>query len=242
ARRNGALSKGPVSEEGKAHASRNAITHGRRAGTLALFVPPQSSLLANEDRQAFFALIDQNVAKYAPADSAERALVREISDCQWTAARLAQTRTAMLNRELFRHRENVEPIAPEFQDIEPTAVAYQAIAANRAMSTIRQEYMATARLTATLERRLYFMQKNWPSTNQMPAAKSEEITEIPLPAPEPSKRPDDNSPQPIENTENEPTKYIYIEGDLTPEVIAFYRSLFPNRDLSFRDKDYKEAA
>ncbi|MFN0102453.1 MAG: hypothetical protein ACKV2U_10240 [Bryobacteraceae bacterium] len=123
ARRNGALSKGPVSEEGKAHSSRNAITHGRRAGTLALFVPPQSSLLANEDRQAFFALIDQNVAKYAPADPAERALVREISDCQWTAARLAQTRTAMLNRELFRHQANVEPIAPEFQDIETTAVA-----------------------------------------------------------------------------------------------------------------------
>ncbi|MFN0101366.1 MAG: hypothetical protein ACKV2U_04665, partial [Bryobacteraceae bacterium] len=126
--------------------------------------------------------------------------------------------------------------------IDTTAVAYQAIAANRAMSTVRQEYMATARLTATLERRLHFMQRHWPSTNQTPAAEPEEITEIPLPAPEASERPNENEPQPIENTDNEPTKYIYIEGDLTPEVIAFYRSLFPNRDLSFRDKDYQEAA
>ncbi|MFN0104520.1 MAG: hypothetical protein ACKV2U_20835, partial [Bryobacteraceae bacterium] len=118
--------------------------------------------------------------------------------------------------------------------------------ANRAMSTIRQEYMATARLTATLERRLHFMQKHWPSTNQMqsqpPAAESEEITEIPFQAPEASERPNENEPQSIENTDNEPAKYIYIDGDLTPEVIAFYRSLFPGRDLSFRDKDYKEAA
>ncbi|MFN0102454.1 MAG: hypothetical protein ACKV2U_10245 [Bryobacteraceae bacterium] len=110
------------------------------------------------------------------------------------------------------------------------------------MSTVRQEYMATARLTATLERRLHFMQKHWPSTNQTPAAEPEEITEILFPAPETSKRPDGNEPQPIENTDNEIIKYIYLEGDLTPEVIAFYRSLFPGRCLSFRDKDYQEAA
>ena len=54
--------------------------------------------------------------------------MREIGDCQWTTAHLAQTRAALLNRELFRHRENIEPITPEFYAIENTVVAYQALA------------------------------------------------------------------------------------------------------------------
>lgn len=55
-------------------------------------VPPESALLANEDRQKFFMLFDQDIAKYQPADPAEKAIVRELSECRWTHFRLTALR------------------------------------------------------------------------------------------------------------------------------------------------------
>ena len=78
ARENGAKSQGPTSDEGKEKCARNAITHGERAQALKLIVPPHSACLANEDRQAFYKLYDNLIAKYRPADETEQMVVKEI--------------------------------------------------------------------------------------------------------------------------------------------------------------------
>ena len=59
ARQNGAKSCGPKTEEGKSKSARNGIKTGEFATKLAKFVPPDSAVLCNEERQAYFNLVDQ---------------------------------------------------------------------------------------------------------------------------------------------------------------------------------------
>ena len=95
ARRNGARSKGPITAAGKARSCRNSLIHGRRAAKLADFTPPNSATLTNEDRQKFFTLFDQNLSKFRPADPAEKALVRDLTNRQWDNLRLESARVSM---------------------------------------------------------------------------------------------------------------------------------------------------
>lgn len=215
ARRNGALSKGPTTAAGKARSCRNALVHGRRAGKLAEFVPPESALLSNEDRRKFFTLFDQNLAKYQPADAAEKAVVREVTDLQWANFRIAAARQSLLNRELANHQD--------------TAIAYEAAFMYRSMTALRHEYAANARLIAQGERRLKQMQREWP-TSHPEVMTADEGTNAP-------------PPQPIANTEepqNLLRRRIRCNGPLTAEVIAKYRKLYPNCDLTFFDGDENE--
>ena len=57
ARENGAKSRGPVTPEGKAASSRNAIKTGEHANSKSVYTP-HPSVLTNEDRQGFFRLVD----------------------------------------------------------------------------------------------------------------------------------------------------------------------------------------
>ena len=66
ARKNGAKSKGPTTPEGKAKVSRNGIKTGEYAETLSNFVPPDCAILCNEERQAFFELMDALLETYQP--------------------------------------------------------------------------------------------------------------------------------------------------------------------------------
>ena len=47
ARENGAKSKGPVSDAGKAKSARNALKDGARANKFAHFVPPHEVVVCN---------------------------------------------------------------------------------------------------------------------------------------------------------------------------------------------------
>ncbi len=215
ARHNGSKSKGPITEQGKLNSSRNAILHGRRAEKLTEFVPPESALLSNEDRQQFYALFDQNLANYRPANPAQRAVVREITDLQWVNFRLNTARHALLSRELHNHAHNVEPQAK-------TAVAYEAAMAYKSMAAYRQEYNSNARLIIQLRRSLAFMQQTWPAQ------------------PEPERKPERTNPeptQPIENTEQPEIpflKELTLDCPWTNEVIAMYTKLYPHQELSLK--------
>ena len=211
ARRNGALSRGPKTDAGKARSCRNAITHGRRATTLAAFVPPESALLRAEDRQAFFRLHEQNLAKYRPADHAEAAVVREISDLQWANYRIATARQAHLNRELELHHA--------------IEVAYEFALNLKSMTTLRHEYTANARLIAQAERRLRDLQATWPAAEPVSLSEGTE--------PEPA--------QPVENTEPSPIRTINYSGPLTRTVLAVYKRLFPVQTLSFVESGLRKA-
>ncbi len=218
ARRNGALSNGPVTQSGKARSCRNAIVAGRRAAKLAEFVPPESAILSNEDRQGFYTLFDQNLAKYRPADPAEKALVRELTDLQWADFRLAAARQALLNRQLEDHSNQLD-------------FAFEAACSLKSMAALRQELAANSRLITQLERRLRQMQRVWPAANPQRMNSTREKAA-------PPERTEQVPPQTVEKKEEQPKiahRYIRYDGPLTPQVIAMYRKMYPNHSLSFVD-------
>ena len=88
ARENGSKSHGPTSEEGKAKSARNGIKTGEFATKLAAFVPPDSAVLCNEDRQKYFILLDQLIQIYAPINQESMNLVRQIAIARWQIERL----------------------------------------------------------------------------------------------------------------------------------------------------------
>ena len=76
ARRNGALSRGPVTAEGKARSARNSLRHGLCA---------KSPVLADgdEDAAALAALRGALVARHLPRDEAEAHWVEELAFAAW---------------------------------------------------------------------------------------------------------------------------------------------------------------
>lgn len=86
-RANAMLSTGPITEAGKAVASRNATRHGLLSARL---------LLADEDPTAFDALFSELCRSLAPVGTIELALVERISITLWRQRRLVQAETAQL--------------------------------------------------------------------------------------------------------------------------------------------------
>jgi hypothetical protein len=87
ARRNGALSKGPKTPEGKAISSRNATRHGLTAtGTV---------VLQNENPAVWNQVLATHLAHYRPVDDIETELVEDIAFCRWRMRRFRSVDTAL---------------------------------------------------------------------------------------------------------------------------------------------------
>ena len=80
ARANGARSRGPTTEAGKARAARNGTRHGLRGGPF--------SLLSGEDHEEFAALHTAVTADWRPRDAYERRWVHELVTAMWRQDRL----------------------------------------------------------------------------------------------------------------------------------------------------------
>jgi hypothetical protein len=78
ARANGAKSRGPISAQGKARSSRNAIKHGIYSTQL---------ILPTESRQDYDDLALQYRDTFHPSSPQEHQLVHEIVSASWTARR-----------------------------------------------------------------------------------------------------------------------------------------------------------
>jgi hypothetical protein len=94
-RANGAKSRGPRSQDGKRRSARNAIKSGAYAAKFADLVPPHSAVLCNEDRQAYYRLLDQLLHNYQPVNQEAATLVKQIAHARWQVERL-QTRLNMV--------------------------------------------------------------------------------------------------------------------------------------------------
>jgi hypothetical protein len=73
-RLNGALSHGPVTPEGKAISSRNAVTHGCLAALITL---------TPEQAEVFNGIHAEYIARFEPRDQVEHDLVEEIAYAKW---------------------------------------------------------------------------------------------------------------------------------------------------------------
>ena len=93
ARRNGALSQGPVTAAGKARASANATRHGLCARTLILG--------DGEDKAEFTALRAAMLRYHRPADEAQAHWVEELVFVAWRQERLRALEAAVLARAMI---------------------------------------------------------------------------------------------------------------------------------------------
>jgi hypothetical protein len=90
ARRNGALSRGPATAEGKARSARNSTRHGICSRSLAPLDP--------EDAAALAGLRGALLARHQPLDEAEAHWVEELAAVAWRQRRLRALEDAVLVR------------------------------------------------------------------------------------------------------------------------------------------------
>ena len=96
ARRNGRLSRGPVTPAGKARSSRNALKHGMHSSAV---------VLNSEDSSIYDTLLAEYIAEYKPVNRRERDLVETIVDSMWCLNRILTIQTASLDYEIDKQRK-----------------------------------------------------------------------------------------------------------------------------------------
>jgi hypothetical protein len=101
ARRNGSLSCGPVTAEGKARSARNSVRHGLCAKTPVLG--------DGEDAAALAALRGALAARHLPRDAAEAHWVEELAFAAWRQRRLRAVEGEVLARAMMSGEPNAEP-------------------------------------------------------------------------------------------------------------------------------------
>ncbi|MDZ4797534.1 MAG: hypothetical protein SGI92_05185 [Bryobacteraceae bacterium] len=99
ARRNGAKSKGPVTEEGKAASSQNATTHG---------IYTKNIVLSNESTGLYHHLLNEYMAEWSPVGVREGDLVLDIIQARWRMSRIMCMETAAIELQMARERAAVD--------------------------------------------------------------------------------------------------------------------------------------
>ena len=100
--RNGALSNGPKTEEGKAISSRNSTTHGLLANSI---------VIEGESHEAFQDLLDSMIIEWNPFNFDEYALVEAMAVARWRQMRAWSLTTAGHNHTLQLQEENAPEVA-----------------------------------------------------------------------------------------------------------------------------------
>jgi hypothetical protein len=135
-RRNAPLSKGTMSEEGKAAVRHNALRHG---------LTTDQVVLSDEDPAAFAAMRDALIKDHAPANEQEADLVDQIAANYWRLLRAQRVET-----ELFESA--MHPKAPRRSSRE-TMEIHEPFA--QAFCNHMQHFETLRRYTASIERAYY---------------------------------------------------------------------------------------
>src|SRR5688500_9565439 len=107
-RKNGTKSSGPVTPEGKAASSRNAVSHNLCAGHVVL--------LSNEDPREYYQHLVDFHQRFQPIDGVERELVDKLIAASWRDRRITNMETALYEMEMDRQTPEVDA---EFSEIAP---------------------------------------------------------------------------------------------------------------------------
>ena len=207
ARENGAKSKGPKTEAGKAQSRLNSIKTGEHATTLAPFVPPSSGILCHEDRLKFFALINQLTQIFQPVNQEAAEMVRQIAIARWQINRLQTTLNSIWNFALLETAAQPAAVTEEHEDdFFAARTAEKLFAPKSPIDRIERHIDRLEIRIARLRRGIKDIHANFPNTAN-PIETKEESTETP---------------------NSEPIVYI---TENTPDVLAAYRREFPNHKI-----------
>jgi len=88
---NGALSNGPLTEDGKRRSSQNALRHGLLS---------KSVVLQNESPDAFTELFDQYIKSFNPEIPVELDMIEEMTSAYWRMRRLWAIETKMMDEQI----------------------------------------------------------------------------------------------------------------------------------------------
>ena len=217
ARENGAKSKGPTTEEGKATSSRNAIKTGEHATKLELFVPPHSAVLCNEERQKYARLVEGLLAIYQPVNEAALSIVKGIAVARWEVARLHACITMHWNLALVDNAQKPSTLAPELLEMHAMVRASTDLYANTGPVRLLNRQIDQLELRiARFERRLKFLHNTFPNSGIKP------------PQPQPIENTKEATPESEKISKKEPPVYV---TENSPAVIAAYKTLFPNSEI-----------
>ncbi len=138
ARTNGPLSKGPVTDEGKARSSRNAQSHG---------LCSQIVVMEGESQEAFDELAAAIFASHTPATIEEADLVFEVAANRWRLRRCMEMEKALFEEQIDRLRTDKENPITDGQVLRRKALALVAES-----SAMKQLHRYNSRLRRAAEK------------------------------------------------------------------------------------------
>jgi hypothetical protein len=136
ARINGARSKGPKTEEGKARSRFNALRHGLAANTVCL---------TKQERPIFEAMVAAYNERFRPADTVEEDLIEQMCVAKWRQRRCWSMETAALNVQCRRDRRIVDSEFVELDDMTRNTLAFMSLTEKDDFLQVLGRYEANAR-------------------------------------------------------------------------------------------------
>jgi hypothetical protein len=119
ARANGAKSRGPATQEGRAKSSRNSLRHGLSAKTV---------VLPAESYEQFQLLLDAHIQQFHPANPVEMDLVEAMAVARWRLRRIWAIETSLLANELTRRAEDIDDEFTEMTSEDRLAWVFETLA------------------------------------------------------------------------------------------------------------------
>jgi hypothetical protein len=98
-RQNGAKSHGPVTPEGQAQSSKNALKHGLTAAVV---------VLPHENPEEFNQLVKHYIHDFRPANQSQQDLVHTLAATRWRMNRLVSLETHLFEQETIRNKRTIE--------------------------------------------------------------------------------------------------------------------------------------
>lgn len=184
-RRNGARSLGPVSPEGKARSSQNAITHGLSSAKIIL---PEG-----EAREEFLEIRAGLVARFQPSDAVEGRLVHEMATALW--------------RKSYFFSLEIAALGTDAPDAGSLAQSLQCIVQRRRELEylLRYQTQAERSFQRSLQTLLLLQKQKMPNEPE-PAPPDSQPDPEPGPVPEPESDPDPGEPA----EPSEPRRYYLV--------------------------------
>jgi len=146
---NGRKSLGPITEEGKAISSLNAVRHGLLSNTL---------VLPGESEERFLQLLAELLGEHCPANRTELKLVENLAVAEWRRSRLLGVETAGIAEEIYTQESS--PDIAEKPASSRASIAIRRIGDNSTFLDLMNRYDARLmRECNSIERRLDILKK-----------------------------------------------------------------------------------